>query len=73
MRQEILDTARKEAEAIKAQARAEAEQEKRQIAADLQRQAGELAMHMTRKIVGTGIIDDKAQRKLVEQFLAELS
>jgi vacuolar-type H+-ATPase subunit H len=71
MRQEILETAKKEAETIKAQARKEAEQEKEQIATDLQRQAAELSLQMTRKVVSEGI-DEKTQRKLVDQFLAEL-
>jgi F-type H+-transporting ATPase subunit b len=71
MRQEILKTARKEAEDIKAQARKEAEQEKEQIAADLQKQAAALSLQMTRKVVGEGI-DEKTQRKLVDQFLADL-
>jgi F-type H+-transporting ATPase subunit b len=71
MRQEILETAKKEAETIKAQARAEAEQEKRQIMTDLQRYAAELALQMTHKIIGEGL-DEKTQRKLVDQFLADL-
>ena len=71
MRHEILDTARKEAEEIKTQAREEAEQEKQQVAADLQKQAAELALQMTRKIVGEGL-DETTQRRLVDQFLADL-
>ncbi len=71
MRQEILEAAKKEAEAIKIQAKAEAEQEKRQIIADLQRTAAELSLQMTRKIIGAGL-DDQTQRKLVDQFLADL-
>ncbi len=71
MRQDILDQARQEAEAIKALARKEAEQEKEQIAVDLQKQAAALSLQMTRKIVGEGI-DEQTQRKLVDQFLADL-
>ena len=71
MRQEILESAKKEAESIKAHARKEAEQEKEQMAVDLQKQAAELALLMTRKVVGEGI-DEKTQRKLVNQFLADL-
>ena len=71
MRQEILDAAKKEAETIKDQAKKEAEQEKEQIVVDLQRQAAELALHMTRKIVGEGL-DETTQRRLVDQFLADL-
>ena len=71
MRQEILEAAKKEAEVIKAQARKDAEQEKEQIAVDLQKQAAELSLQMTRKVVGEGI-DENTQRKLVDQFLADL-
>jgi F0F1-type ATP synthase membrane subunit b/b' len=39
--------------------------------ADLQKQTAELAMQMTRKIVGEAV-DEKAQRKLVDQFIAGL-
>ncbi len=71
LREEILAAARKEAEEIKARAKAEAEQEKQQVSSDLQKQAAELAMQMTRKIVGEAI-DESAQRKLTDQFLANL-
>lgn len=71
MRQDVLAAAQKEAEEIKARAREEAEQEREQVAADLQRHAGELALAMTRKIVGEGI-DEGTQRKLVDQYLANL-
>ena len=71
MRQDILDAARKEAEDIKVRAREEAEQERQQVAADLQKQAAELAMRITHKVVGEAV-DDQAQRKLVDQFLADM-
>jgi F-type H+-transporting ATPase subunit b len=71
MRQEILATAQKEAEEIKARAREEAELEKQQVSADLQKQAAELAMQITRKIVG-GAVDEKAQTRLIDQFLTNL-
>lgn len=71
MRQDIITAAQKEADEIKARARAEAEQEKQQVATDLQKEAATLAMQITRKVVG-GAIDENAQRKLVDQFLASL-
>ena len=71
MRQEILTAAQKEAEEIKARAREEAESEKQQVAADLQKQAADMAMQITRKIVGEGI-DEQSQKKLIDQFLANL-
>lgn len=71
MRDEIIAAAQKEAEEIKVKAREEAEQQRQQVSADLQRQAAELAIQITRKIVGEAI-DEKAQRKLANQFLADL-
>lgn len=71
MRQDILVAAEKEAAEIRAQARADAEAEKQRIASDLQKQAAELAVRMTQKIVGEAI-DEKAQHKLVDQFLTNL-
>jgi len=71
MRQEILAAARQEAEDIKSKAREEAEQEKQAIMADLQKQAADLAMQITNKVVGEAV-DENAQRKLVNQFLADL-
>jgi F-type H+-transporting ATPase subunit b len=71
MRQDILETARREAEEIKAKAREEATQEKDLVMADLEKHTAELAMQITDKVVSKGI-DDTTQRKLVNQFLAEL-
>jgi F-type H+-transporting ATPase subunit b len=71
MRQEILVAAQREAEEIKTRAREEAEQERQQVTADLQKQAGELAMQIARKIVGEAV-DENAQRKLLNKFLADL-
>jgi len=71
MRQDILVAAQKEAEDIKLRAREEAAQERQQVIADLQSQTAGLAMQITRKVVGEAI-DEKAQRKLVDQFLANL-
>lgn len=71
MRQDILVAAQKEAEDIKARAREEAAQERQQVMADLQNQAASLAMQITRKVIAEAI-DEKAQRKLVDQFLANL-
>jgi F-type H+-transporting ATPase subunit b len=71
MRQDVLAAAQKEADEIKAKARDEAEQERQQVAADLQKQAAELAMQITQKVV-VQAVDEQTQRKLVDQFLAEL-
>jgi F-type H+-transporting ATPase subunit b len=71
MRKDILSAAEKEAEEIKVRARQEAEQEKQRLASDLQKQAAELAVQMTQKIVGEAI-DEKAQHRLVNQFLTNL-
>ncbi len=71
MRQDILAAAQKEADEIKVRAREEAEQERQQMMADVQRQVGELALQIANKVVGQSV-DEKAQRKLVDQFLANL-
>lgn len=71
MRQDILTAAEREAEEIKARARQEAEQERQQLQTDLQREAAELALQMTRKLIGQ-TVDEKAQRRLVDQFLTNL-
>lgn len=71
MQEEILNAARKEAEDIKAKARQEAQQEKAQVITELQKQTGELAMQITRKVIGNAM-DEAAQRKLTDQFLAQL-
>jgi F-type H+-transporting ATPase subunit b len=71
MRQDILAAAQKEADEIKAKAREEASMERQQVMADLQKQAAELAMQITSKVVGEAV-DPNAQRKLVNQFLADL-
>ena len=71
MRQDILTAAEREAEEIKARAREEAAQERQQVQGDLRREAAELALQMTRKVVGQ-TVDEQAQRRLVDQFLANL-
>ncbi len=71
MRQDILAAAQTEAEEIKVKAKDEAEQERQLVVADLQKHAAELAMQITQKVVGQAV-DEKAQRKLVDQFLTEL-
>lgn len=71
MRQEIIAAAQQEADEIKARAREEAALERQQLSADLQKQAAELAMQITKKVVGEAI-DEKAQSKLIDQFLANL-
>jgi len=71
MRQDILVAAKAEAEEIKAKAKEEADQEKQQILADLQKHTANLAMQITNKVVGQ-VVDESAQSKLIDQFLAEL-
>ncbi len=71
MRQGILEAAQKEAEEIKAKAREEALLERQHVMADLQKQTASLAMQITGKVVGQAI-DEATQRKLVNQFLADL-
>jgi F-type H+-transporting ATPase subunit b len=68
---EIKATAVREAEAIRQQARADAAQEKAQILADAQKQIADLSMLATERVLGQAL-DPDLQRKLIDQFLAEM-
>ena len=68
---EIKAAAMREAEAIREQARAEAAQEKAQILADVQKQIASLSMLATERVLGQAV-DADVQRKLIDQFLAEM-
>lgn len=68
---EIRAEAEREAQAIRQRAREEAEQEKAHILTDVQSQIASLSMLATERVLGQAV-DAGAQRKLVDQFLAEL-
>lgn len=71
MRAEALQAAEQEAEQIRSEARQEMERERARLASDLQREAAELALEISRKVLGAAV-DESAQRRLVDQFVAEL-
>ncbi len=68
---EIKAEAQREAEIIRQQARAEAAQEKVHLLADVQSQIASLSMLATERVLGEAV-DANTQRKLIDQFLAEL-
>jgi F-type H+-transporting ATPase subunit b len=68
---EIKAAALREAETIRQQARTDAAQEKAQILADAQKQIADLSMLATERVLGQAL-DRDLQRKLIDQFLAEL-
>jgi len=69
---DILAEARRESEAIKARAVLEAEAEKQRILAEAHKQIAELTLLATERVVRRGL-DEKTQRKLIEDFLSETS
>jgi F-type H+-transporting ATPase subunit b len=69
---EIVAQAQREAEAIKAKAIAEAEAERQRILAEAHRQIAELTVLATERVVRRGL-DESLQRRLIEDFLSELS
>jgi F-type H+-transporting ATPase subunit b len=69
---EIVAQAQREAEAIKAKAIAEAEAERQRILAEAHKQIAELTVLATERVVRRGL-DESLQRRLIEDFLAELS
>ena len=68
---EIRAEAQREAEAIRQRAREEADREKAQILAEVQSQIASLALLAAERVLGQ-TVDEALQRKLVDQFLAEL-
>ena len=68
---EIKAAAIRDADAIRQQAREDAAQEKAQILADVQKQIANLSMLATERVLGEAL-DPDLQRKLIDQFLAEM-
>jgi F-type H+-transporting ATPase subunit b len=68
---EIKAAATRDAEMIRQQAREDAVQEKAQILADAQKQIADLSMLATERVLGEAL-DPDLQRKLIDQFLAEM-
>jgi len=70
-RNEILTSARTEAEKVSTRAREEIVAEKDKAMAEIRGQVAELALAAAGKLVRHGM-DDPTQRRLVEEFLAEV-
>lgn len=71
VRAEIEAGARREADAIRQKAREEAAQEKSRVLAEVQGQIASLSMMATERVLGQGV-DQNTQRKLIDDFLADL-
>jgi F-type H+-transporting ATPase subunit b len=69
---EIRAEAQREAEAIRNKARDEAAQEKEHILTEVQNQIAGLSMLATERVLGQSM-DGDTQRKLIDQFLAEMA
>jgi len=68
---EIRAEAQREAEAIRQKAREDAAQERAHLLADVQTQIASLSMLATERVLGQAV-DANTQRRLVDQFLAEI-
>jgi F-type H+-transporting ATPase subunit b len=71
LRQELTARARKEADELIASARQQIAEEVSKAGADLKAQVADLAIEAAGRLVQANL-DDKAQRKLVEEYIAQL-
>ncbi len=71
MRQELTARARKEADELVASARRQIDEEKVKAVAELRAQVADLAIAAASRLVKANL-DDAAQRKLVEDYIAQL-
>jgi len=67
----IKAEAQREAEAIRQKAREEAAAEKARVLAEVQNQIAGLSMLATERVLGQAV-DENLQRRLIDQFLAEM-
>jgi F-type H+-transporting ATPase subunit b len=71
LRAELTANARKEADELVAQARRQIQEEKAKAFAELKGQVADLAIDAARRLIQSSL-DEKAQRKLVEDYIAQL-
>jgi F-type H+-transporting ATPase subunit b len=71
LRQDLTARARKEADDLVAQARRQILEEKSKAVAEIKGLAADLAIDAARKLI-TSSLDEKAQRALVEEYIAKL-
>lgn len=69
---ELRENAQAESDRILAQARTQIEAERQQAVAQLRGELGELATELAGRIVGEALQDDARQRRVIDNFLAEL-
>lgn len=69
---ELRENAQAESERILAHARTQIEAERQQAVAQLRTELGELATDLAGRIVGEALQDDARQRRVIDNFLAEL-
>jgi len=71
MKDDIVQTSRKEAELLLSEARKALESERREVTQALQREVGQMALDIAQKVVRS-TVDAKVQEKLVAENLKEL-
>jgi F-type H+-transporting ATPase subunit b len=71
LRQDLTARARKEADDLVAQARRQIQEERAKAVAEIKGLAADLAIDAARKLITTSL-DEKAQRALVEDYIAKL-
>ena len=72
MRDAILAEARNEADRILEQAHQQIEMDRRQAVTELRSEVVDLAVDLARRVIGeTVTVDERAQRKFIQQFLEE--
>jgi F-type H+-transporting ATPase subunit b len=72
-KEEILNTARDEANRIIAAGHAQVEASRQQLVRELRSEVGNLAVDLAGKIIGQRLADDASTEATVDQFLRELS
>jgi len=71
LRQDLTARARKEADDLVAQARKQIQEEKSKALAELKGQVADLAIDAARRLIKSSL-DEKSQRALVEEYIAQL-
>jgi len=71
LRADLTARARKEADDLVAQARRQIQEEKAKAVAELKGQVADLAIDAARRLIQSSL-DEKSQRKLVEEYIAQL-
>ncbi|MEW6516831.1 MAG: F0F1 ATP synthase subunit B [candidate division FCPU426 bacterium] len=70
-KEEILATARQEAQRILEKAQQDLAREREQVIRELRSQVADLSLSAVERLIGNGV-DQKAQRRLLEEFIGEV-